>query len=86
MRTTPINQELNMTTMDAIWTLIMNQSKAARRKLSKRLNEVVAAESDITKTAGYKEAMLDKQEGRIYHAENVDDMFNQILGEGWRTK
>ena len=30
--------------------------------------------------------MLDKQQDRIYHAENVDDMFNQILGEGWRTK
>lgn len=75
-----------MTTMDAIWTLIMNQSKTARRKLSKRLNDVVASESDVTKTAGYQEAMQDIQQGRIYHAENVDDMFNQILGEGWRTK
>ena len=75
-----------MTTMDAIWTLIMNQSKTARRKLSKRLNDVVASESDVIKTAGYQEAMQDIQQGRIYHAENVDDMFNQILGEGWRTK
>lgn len=86
MNGTAENPQLNMTTMDAIWTLIMNQSKTARRKLSRRLNEVVALESNITKTVGYQEAMIDKQQGRIYHAENVDDMFNQILGEGWHTK
>jgi hypothetical protein len=35
---------------------------------------------DITQTAGYKEAMDDVKHGRVYHAESVDDMFNQILG------
>ena len=35
---------------------------------------------DITKTAGYKEAMEDVKHGRVYHAESVDDMFKQILG------
>ncbi len=35
---------------------------------------------DITKTAGYKEAMDDIKHGRVYHAESVDDMFKQILG------
>ena len=35
---------------------------------------------DITKTAGYKEAMDDVKDGRVYHADNVDDMFKQILG------
>lgn len=35
---------------------------------------------DITKTAAYKEAMEDKAQGRVYHAESVEDMFNQILG------
>ena len=35
---------------------------------------------DITQTAGYKEAMEDVKEGRVYHAENVEDMFQQILG------
>ncbi len=35
---------------------------------------------DITETAGYKEAMEDVKHGRVYHAESVDDMFNQILG------
>lgn len=86
MSTMAVTPDFGMTTMDAIWTLIMNQSKTARRKLSKRLNEVVAAESDVTKTKGYQEAMQDKQQGRIYHAESVDDMFNHILGEGWRIK
>lgn len=35
---------------------------------------------DITKTAGYKEAMEDVKYGRVYHADSVDDMFKQILG------
>ena len=38
------------------------------------------ATEDITKTAGYKEAMEDVKYGRVYHADSVDDMFKQILG------
>ncbi len=37
-------------------------------------------EYDITKTAGYREAMDDVKNGRVYHADSVDDMFKQILG------
>lgn len=36
---------------------------------------------DITKTAGFREAMDDVKNGRVYHADSVDDMFRQILGE-----
>lgn len=35
---------------------------------------------DITKTAGYREALEDVKQGRVYHADSVDDMFKQILG------
>ena len=35
---------------------------------------------DITKTAGYREAMEDIKEGRVTNAESVEDMFMQILG------
>lgn len=35
---------------------------------------------DITKTEHYKAAMDDVKNGRVYHANSVDDMFNQILG------
>ncbi len=35
---------------------------------------------DVTKTAGYREAMDDVKHGRVYHADSVDDMFKQILG------
>ncbi len=38
-------------------------------------------EYDITKTAGYREAMDDVKNGRVYHADSVDDMFKHILGE-----
>ena len=37
-------------------------------------------EFDITKTTGFREAMDDVKKGRIYHADSVDDMFKQILG------
>ena len=40
-----------------------------------------AKEYDITKTAGYREAMDDVKNGRVYHADSVDDMFKNILGE-----
>ena len=36
--------------------------------------------ADITKTAHYKAAMDDVKNGRVYHANSVDDMFDQILG------
>ena len=42
--------------------------------------EAKPKEYDITKTAGVREAMDDIENGRVYHAENVDDMFKQILG------
>ena len=38
-------------------------------------------EFDITKTAGYREAMDDVKHGRVHHADSVDDMFKDILGE-----
>ena len=38
-------------------------------------------EFDITKTKGLQEALDDVKHGRVYHAESVDDMFKQILGE-----
>lgn len=36
---------------------------------------------DITKTAGYREAMDDVKHGRVTHTDSVDDMFRSILGE-----
>ena len=38
-------------------------------------------EFDITKTKGFQEALDDVKHGRVYHADSVDDMFRQILGE-----
>ena len=39
-----------------------------------------SSQKDITQTNGYKEAMEDVRLGRIYHAKNTEDMFQQILG------
>ena len=35
---------------------------------------------DVTKTEGYRQAMDDIREGRVFHADSVDDMMTQILG------
>lgn len=43
--------------------------------------ETKPKEHDITKTAGYREAMDDVKHGRITHHDSVDDMFKDILGE-----
>ena len=40
---------------------------------------------DITKTAGFKEAMEDVRLGRVKTASSVDDLFKQVLGEDWRN-
>lgn len=36
---------------------------------------------DITKTAGYREAMDDVKNGRVTRHNSLDDMFKSILGE-----
>jgi hypothetical protein len=37
-------------------------------------------EYDVTKTKGFREALDDVRNGRVYHADSVDDMFEKILG------
>ena len=39
-----------------------------------------AKKYDITQTAGFREAMKDVEEGRVFHASSSADMFKQILG------
>ena len=46
---------------------------------SVRVQRTPSKTEDITKTARYKAAMDDVKNGRVYHADNVDDMFKQIL-------
>lgn len=48
--------------------------------VSVKVQKTPSKEKDITKTAGYREAMEDVQTGRVYQAENVDDMIQQFLG------
>lgn len=50
------------------------------KKLAANKVEEEEKVGDITKTAGYREAMKDVEEGRVYHADSVNDMFHDILG------
>lgn len=43
-----------------------------------RTHRIKEAEADITKTAGYREAMKDVEEGRVSSYESVDDLFNEL--------
>jgi len=59
---------------------LLSQIKKACTLL-KGVGEVkVLKSTDITQTSGYKEAMEDIRLGRVYHAKNTEDMFQQILG------
>ena len=49
----------------------VGEVKVVRPKSSRR---------NITKTKGYQEAMEDVRQGRVHHADNVDEMFQDILG------
>ena len=61
------SQTKEMTTVDALWVLIQSQSKRVRNALVKRLlaEQNKSKSEDITKTAGYKEAMDDIKHGRV---------------------
>lgn len=61
---------------------IMSDVKRALKLMRgvKTVKQGRAVSADITKTKGYKEAMEDVKNGRIYKADNVDDMVRQILG------
>ena len=55
-----------------------SEREATRRNV--KVQKSTPKVNDITKTAHYKEAMDDVKNGRVYHANSVDDMFKQILG------
>ena len=71
--------------MSSIVLTITDESLLSQIKkactLLKGVGEVkVLKSTDITQTSGYKEAMEDIRLGRVYHAKNTEDMFQQILG------
>ena len=55
-----------------------SEREATRRNV--KVQKSTPKVDDITKTSHYKKAMDDVKNGRVYHANSVDDMFKQILG------
>lgn len=51
-----------------------------KRFVKVQRNSATQKTFDITKTDGYREALEDVKHGRVFHADSVDDMFQQILG------
>lgn len=50
------------------------------KKIINALDGVSIAKTTRARKSGIEEAYDDIREGRIYKADNVDDMFQQILG------
>ncbi len=84
MITTIEQKATEMSTVDALWTLIQGQTKAVRKALTKRLlaeqEQAKAAKrvEDITKTAGYKEAMDDIKHGRVTEYASLKDFYKEM--------
>lgn len=84
MITTIEQKATEMSTVDALWTLIQGQTKAVRKALTKRLlaeqEQAKAAKrvEDITQTAGYKEAMDDIKHGRVTEYASLKDFYKEM--------
>ncbi len=52
------------------------------KRVAKYLKKVAASKEkdnlDITKTEGYREALKDIEEGRVYGYDSVDDLFKEL--------
>lgn len=59
---------------------LLSQIKKACSLLKGVSSVKVVKSKDITKTKGYREAMDDIKNGRVYSADSAEDMFKQILG------
>ena len=71
----------------ATYTITVNERTKAGRSLVQYLRSLGLIKSpekkdefDPTDCDAYREAMEDVAEGRVYHAESVEDMMAQILG------
>lgn len=82
MITTVQPQTKEISTVDALWVLIQSQSKRVRQALTKRLlaeqAQSKAKVSDITQTAGYKEAMDDIKHGRVTEYASLKDFYKEM--------
>lgn len=50
------------------------------KKILNAIDGVSIAKPSKTKKCGLDEALDDVKTGRVHHAENVDDMFKEVLG------
>ena len=75
-------QQAEISTLDALWALYLSQSKKVRQALAKRIltdqQQSKVRVEDITKTAGYKEAMDDIKHGRVTEYASLKDFYKEM--------
>lgn len=82
MAATTFNSETVNLIVDISDVSMLNKIRSAIKQL-KGVRSVKTAdniEKKILSSKAFKEAMDDVKHNRIYHADSVDDMFQQILG------
>lgn len=80
MATMTISKQMPDTFILSIPKADVNFFKTMAKKMGWTIKRNKTKELDITKTAAFREAKDDVMQGRVYHADTVDDMFKQILG------
>ena len=65
---------------ESLVTKVKQACKMLLGVASVKVKKTPSKVEDIKKTTHYKAAMDDVKIGRVYHASNVDDMFDQFLG------
>jgi len=53
-------------------------SAVERKQTRQEVKPVAKEEYDITKTAGYREAMDDVKNGRVYHYDSLKDFYKEM--------
>ena len=67
------------------WKIIENQEKIEQPK-ARRKAETKTGAPTKKKLSGLEKAIQEVERGEVWEYDSVDDMFDQILGKGWRTK
>ena len=71
------------------WKIIENQEKIEQpkaRRMAKSNTATSKHEPNACTVRAMKEALEDMKAGRVHQYDSVDDMFDQILGKGWKAK
>ncbi len=72
--------------VDDMFDQILGKGWKAKTKTGATAKKSLRASAPTKKLSRLEEAIQQVERGEVFSAVSVDDMFDQILGKGWRTK